>query len=259
MWIEVFIVVVVGLCFGSLNTLLIYRLPLSKPVGMVRSACPVCRTPLRAADLLPLFSWLLTRGRCRHCHAAVHWRYPVTELVTALVFLLVWRFHGLTPEGALIALLGSQLLVLCVIDFEHRIIPDALQVTIGATGVAYGVMTTMHLSEMLGGMLVGALIGLVLQYGFRYATGKDGLGTGDVKFMAAAGIWLGLSPLVTFLFYSGVLGVASALLWRMIHPDPRFPFGPALALSLFLLVMYPASALWFQTISVWIVTALGLI
>ncbi len=248
-----------GLCFGSLNTLLIHRLPVGMRIGIERSQCPKCSTPLGILDLVPLFSWLFSRATCRHCDARIHWRYPATELTTAAIFYLVYLFYGFTWEAAMIALLGSQIIVLCVIDFEHRIIPDELQITMGITGVMYGLLTDMHYATMLAGMVLGACMGLALQIGFKWWKKQDGLGMGDVKFMAVAGIWLGIEPLLPFFFYGGVFGVISALLWKCIHDDPRFPFGPALALSLFILVIYPPSLHWYTQFSAMLVTSLGII
>lgn len=259
MLLEIFFTLAFGLCFGSFNTLLIHRLPTGRKIALDRSACPVCNTALGVADLVPVFSWLFARATCRHCDTPIHWRYPAIELVTALVFWLVYSFHGFTWEALLLALLGSQIVVLCIIDFEHRIIPDELQITMGLTGVVYGLLTELHIATMVIGMLLGGLMGLALQKGFKWWKKQDGLGMGDVKFMAVAGIWLGAAPLIPFFFYGGVLGIFSALLWRFVNDDPRFPFGPALALSLFMLVLYPPSADWFLHLSEWMVTSLGII
>jgi leader peptidase (prepilin peptidase)/N-methyltransferase len=239
-----------GLCFGSLNTLLAYRLPRGLPIGMVHSQCPACHTALTAQDLVPVFSWLASQGTCRHCGVRVHWRYPAIELATAGVFLLVFLLHGFTLHGILIALLGAQIVALCLIDFEHRIIPDMLQWSMGVTGIAYSLSGHLHIADALVGALVGAGGGLALQQGYRMLKKRDGLGMGDVKFMGVAGLWLGVLPLVPFFFYAGILGVISALCWRMLRAgDPYFPFGPALAFSLFLLVVYPPSEGWFLQLS----------
>jgi leader peptidase (prepilin peptidase) / N-methyltransferase len=259
MGIELFFIICFGLCFGSLNTLLIHRLPEGKPIGMTRSQCPRCKTALTPLDLVPLFSWLCSGGKCRHCKTNVHWRYPVIECITAATFVLAYAFYGFSVNGALIALLGSQIIVLCIIDFQHRIIPDELQISMAITGIIYCLYNDIHIMTMLAGMLIGGGLGLALQRLFRWWKKQEGLGTGDVKFMAVSGIWLGAEVLIPFFFYGGVFGIISALLWRMIHPDPRFPFGPALAISLFILVLHPSSDLWFLQLSFWLVTILRII
>jgi prepilin signal peptidase PulO-like enzyme (type II secretory pathway) len=257
--VEILFVLFLGLCFGSFNTLLAYRLPLGKPIVVARSACPACRKPLGARDLVPLFSWLAACGACRQCKSSIHYRYPCTELVTAATFFIAYAFHGFSVDALLIALLGSHIIALCIIDFEHRIIPDTLQLVMGGIGILYTLNGHLHVADMLAGMAIGAGAGFFLQKGYKFLKGYDGLGTGDVKFMGVAGIWLGVTPLLPFFFYAGVLGVMSALLWRSLTRDPYFPFGPALAISLFLLVIYPPSESWFRLISVQMVTLLGII
>ena len=259
MWLEITCVVLLGLCFGSFNTLLAHRLPRGKAIGMTRSECPSCHHVLGPQDLIPVLSWLLTLGRCRYCGVPVHWRYPLTELVTALVFLLTYMLYGLTVQAGLIALLGSQIVVLCIIDLEHRIIPDGLQWGMGATGLVYSLCGFVHIADALLGAVTGGICGLALQQGYHIVKQRHGLGMGDVKFMVVAGLWLGLSPLVPFFFYAGVLGVISALLWRLISRDPYFPFGPALALSLLLLVLWPTSEKGFYLFPQWILTTLHII
>ena len=259
MWLEIFTVLMLGLCFGSFNTLLAYRLPLNNPVVIARSACPSCRKPLSARDLLPLLSWLITGGKCRQCNTPIHWRYPATELVTAAIFLLVYSLHGFTVNALLLALLGTQIVAVCIIDFEHRIIPDELQITMGLTGLIYGLSGHLHLATMIAGLLIGAGFGFTLQKGYLWLKKRAGLGMGDVKFMAVSGLWLGVTPLIPFFFYAGILGILSAIGWRILRHDLYFPFGPALAISLFLLVLYPPSEYWFQQLSLLMVTTVGII
>jgi leader peptidase (prepilin peptidase)/N-methyltransferase len=251
-------IALIGACFGSFNSLLIYRLPREKSVVFTRSACPVCHHVLGARDLIPVFSWVWARGKCRHCHTAISVRYPILELITALLFLSSYMRYGVSLDFVIIALLLSHVLVLCVIDMQHRIIPDSIQCVIGALGAIYSVHHQMHVGEMLAGIILGAVIGLSLQIGIKWWKKQDGLGMGDVKFMAVSGLWLGIDQL-SYFFFAGVFGVITALLWRMVSHDPRFPFGPALALSLVLLVIYPDADQWYQSLSVHIVMSLGII
>lgn len=233
------IVALVGLCFGSCITLLSYRLPRGMKVGAVRSRCPNCKTPLGVKDLFPVFSWLGAGGACRHCGKKIHWRYPLIELLTMLLFLLVYLEKGLTPEALTIVLLGVCIITLCVIDFEHRIIPDALQWAMLILAIAHHFTVPVEWADKVTAFAGALIFALALKYGFLFLRGKDGLGMGDVKFFAVVGLWLGVIPLVPFLFLSGLLGIVTALGWRMVSDDPRFPFGPALALSLFALVLFP--------------------
>lgn len=249
---EAFFVLMVGLCFGSFVTLASYRLPRDEDIFVTPSRCPACRTALTACDLVPVFSWLAQGGRCRHCAAPVHWRYPVIELVTATVFLLIAQRAGLTWEAALLALLGVGLLVMIVVDLEHMLIPDEVHLLLLPAGLAYRFLSGAAWGEVLGGLALGLGIGLILRFGYRWVRHKEGLGLGDVKFLAMAGLWLGVLPLVPYLFLSGVLGVATALIWRALGRGKVFPFGPALALALFLCVLYPEVPDTFWNIHYWL-------
>ena len=252
------IFIFLGFIFGSFNTMLIHRLPLEKDIIFTRSACPKCRNSLCVRDLIPLFSWLLNGRKCRFCHSKIAMRYPLTEIATAALFALSYHLHGASLNALLIALLASHLLVLCVIDIEHRIIPDLLQIIVAVLGVIYAIHNDYHLSEIIAGGLLGGGIGLALQFLVRIIKKNDGLGMGDVKFMAASGIWLG-TDLLSYYFYAGIIGVVSAFLWRIKNEDPRFPFGPALAISLFILVIYPPSKDWQTQLSIKMVMFLGII
>ncbi|TAE82954.1 MAG: prepilin peptidase [Alphaproteobacteria bacterium] len=250
---EIIMFLILGMCFGSLNSLLIYRLPRTMPIGRTRSRCPSCHHALGVRDLIPLVSWLLHRGSCRYCGVRISWRYPLLECSMGLVFYGVYSMYGMTWMAVCIAVFLSQLMALCIIDYQHRIIPDQLQISLAMTALIYHLLKGTHIAEPLAGMIVGLGIGLALHHGFRILRNKEGLGFGDVKFITVSGMWLGTLPLVPYFFYAGCLGIISALLWRLVNPDPRFPFGPALAMSLALLVVHPPSSLWLEDAILFIV------
>lgn len=240
-------VFVVGLCLGSFLTLVSYRLPRGEQMGWTRSRCPACGTMLGVRDLVPVLSWLSAWGACRHCLARIPWRYPAIELVTAGAVCAVYLVYGLDGRSLLLMALTLALLVMIIVDFEHYIIPDSIQWMLGSLGIAYQGLYGLHPADVLAGALVGGSIGWILQSGYRYVRQREGLGTGDVKFLVVAGIWLGPKMLVPLLFFSGILGVATAALWRSMGRGVIFPFGPALAISLWILLMIPSlGALFFH-------------
>ena len=230
----------IGACFGSFISLLSYRLPRDLPVAAVHSRCPACQRTLGIQDLIPILSWAWQRGRCRACKTEISWRYPAIELLTAVGFL--WVFHLTGVQWQLLTLLGLLvcLLTLIVADLEHYIIPDEIQIAMLALGMAHLFITHAPLPDHITGMLIGGGTGLALRYGFLYLRNKDGLGMGDVKFLAVSGLWLGPPPLLPYLFYAGILGVITAIIWRMLGRGERYPFGPSLAISLWLCVLFPA-------------------
>lgn len=229
-----------GLVFGSFATLASYRLVVGGAIGMARSRCPHCKTALGVRDLVPVLSWILAKGSCRHCKAPVHWRYPAIELATAVLFLLVFWRTGLTPEFIVLALFAVCLVILSTTDFEHHIIPDEVQFFMGGLAVIFhfGLLGT-HPAEPLAGMIVGLFIGWALQKGYKWFRKRDGLGTGDVKLLCVSGLWLGVPGLPPLMLLGGVLGIFTALLWRALGRGAYFPFGPALGLATFLLVLFP--------------------
>ena len=246
--IDFFFVLFVGLTFGSLVTLVSYRLPLGEDIAIKPSRCPKCETKLRFLDLWPVLSWLLSCGRCRYCKAPISPRYPLTELVTASMFLLLYMKYGLTLQAILLALMGVALMVMIVVDIEHYIIPDQVHYILLPLALAYHVVVGTPAESAAMGFLLGAAIGLALHHGYRMIRKKEGLGFGDVKFLAVAGLWLGLKPIVPFLFFAGLFGVATGLLWRVIGKGPIFPFGPSLACSLFLCIVFPVASNMFWNI-----------
>jgi len=239
MMLEWLFVLFVGLCFGSFITCASYRLPLEIDVVKKPSYCPSCNATLAFKDLWPVLSWVTAGGKCRHCKTKVSIRYPLIEIFTAAVFLLIYHQYGLTLQALLLALLAVALLVMIVADLEHYIIPDQIHIFLLPLGLAYHFTIGTPPTDVTYGFLAGTGLGLALHYGYGWLRKKDVLGFGDVKFFAVAGVWLTLMPFVPFLFLSGLLGVIFGLFWRAIGKGPIFPFGPALAVSLFICVMFP--------------------
>lgn len=236
---DVVIVALLGLAFGSFITLASWRLPRGEGMVMESSRCTSCRARLAVRDLVPLLSWCAAKGMCRQCGAKVHWRYPLIEAVTALFFVMLYLNFGLTLQTALLMLFAVALLILIVVDFEHYLIPDAVQIFLALLAIVYRYAMKQPLEDALSGALFGLVIGAALRYGYWLIRKQEGLGMGDVKFLAVAGLWLGFQGMVPFLFHAGLFGVLTALAWRMANRGKLFPFGPALACSLFVCVVVP--------------------
>ena len=230
---------VLGTCFGSLVTLLSWRLPRDEKVGAVRSQCPACKTKLGMRDLVPVLSWVLAKGKCRYCGTGVHWRYPVIELLTGAATLGLAYITGVTILYLWVLILVISVITLIVTDLEHYIIPDELQIVMLIAGIGFCISAEVPYEVPVYGFVTGAAVGLGLKYGYLFLRNKDGLGMGDVKLLAVVGVWLGAEALVPFLFYSGVVGVLSALIWRALGKGEVFPFGPALAITLVVCLLFP--------------------
>lgn len=239
--IELFFVLFAGLCFGSFVTLATWRLPRGEDVVMKPSRCLTCHAALGFKDLWPVLSWLTSLSKCRHCETPVSVRYPAIEIITAMLVMLVYSQLGLTATGAIVSLLAVALLIVIIIDFEHYIIPDSIHLFLLPLGVLYHIVHETPWDEPVVGALLGGLVGAGLHYGYRWYFKKEGLGFGDVKFLVVVGLWLGFTPMPPFLFFSGLIGVATGLAWRLLGRGPRFPFGPALAIALLVCLIFPES------------------
>lgn len=237
--IELMIVVCAGLVLGSFVTCASYRLPLEIDVIKKPSHCPECQTKLGFWDLFPVFSWLFSGGKCRHCSAKISARYPLIELATAAIFSFLYMRYGLTPQAFMLALMAVMLLIMIVADLEHFIIPDSVHVILLPLGLLYNYVSgTLSLDILWSfGLMTG--LALLLHYGYSYLRGRTMLGFGDVKFFAVVGVWLSLGAIPVFLFIAGVLGVVLGMVWKKIGRGEVFPFGPALAIALFLCMLYP--------------------
>lgn len=233
-----------GLCLGSFATALVHRLP--RGISMVKkahSACPACGHDLSARDLVPLFSWLALRGKCRHCGAKIGARYPLTELATLGLCLGFYAAYGFTAQAFALFALAPVLAAIVAIDLGHKIIPDALNLAVlalGAAAFALGDPGAAGLEAALAGACLYGGASWLLRFAFLKIKQREALGLGDVKFFFAAGFWLGtdLMTAALFMLLSGGLGVALALAWKKIAKEEEFPFGPALVIAFAALVFY---------------------
>lgn len=231
---------------GSFLGTLIERLPAGAPVVLDRSACPHCGTRLRAADLVPLLSWLAGRGRCRHCGHRLGAFYPLVELAAVAVAAAAAVVLG-DAEAWLIAatlVLGWVLLALAWIDERHLVLPDVLTLPLIPAGllVAWGAAPASLPHHLLGAAAGYAGMAAVAVL-YRRARGRAGLGEGDAKLFAAAGAWLSWEGLPSVLLIAGILGLVLALASgaagrRRIAAETAVPFGPALAGAFWLVWLF---------------------
>lgn len=229
----------VGACFGSFISLISYRMARDLPWIAVRSRCPSCEVALGGRDLIPVLSYLLSGRKCRHCKEPMSARYIMVELATAASFVALYWLKGATPEFIILAALAVCIITMIVTDLEHYMIPDTIQLAIFLLGLAYAFTMGLPLDDRLIGALVFLGLGLSLHFGYFWLMGKHGLGFGDVKLLASIGLWIPLLSLPVFLFLAGMLGVLTALLWRLLGLGQHFPFGPALICSMLALVLWP--------------------
>lgn len=239
---EILVIFFIGLCFGSFATMASHRLPREEEWIKTASHCPKCNHGLGMKDLLPVVSWVLSAGKCRYCKAPISPRYPLTELLMAGLFVCLYSTYGASIAFVLLALLTVGLVTMLVADLETGLIPDEIHFFLLPLGIGYHWVMGNSSAEVAFCAAASLGLGLLLHYGYFYLRGKHGLGLGDVKFLLVAGVWLAdVRSLVVYIFLSGVIGVVLGTGWKIVTKEERFPFGPALAISLWLLSCYPAS------------------
>lgn len=237
---------VLGLCVGSFVGTLVLREPAGwRGILLGRSQCPHCGVPLRPLDLIPLWSWFAARGHCRHCRAPLPLFYPLVELAAAVIGALVFAVVA-APFAIPAATLGWWLLALALIDLRSWRLPDVLTLPLIALGLAaawFGLAPEVGLLDALLGAAAGYLALAGIAWLYRRLRGREGLGLGDAKLLAAAGAWLGPAALPWVILLAAPIGLVLALARRTpLRGDSAVPFGPPLALAFWLLFLWRASA-----------------
>jgi leader peptidase (prepilin peptidase)/N-methyltransferase len=249
------ITAVLGLLVGSFLNVVIYRLPImmerewqtqcnelngvedknSAPftLSQPRSACPHCQHAITAIENIPVISYLFLGGKCRDCRAPISIRYPIIEMLTGLLSAIVAYYFGFDWACLGALLLTWALIALTFIDVDHQLLPDSLTLPLLWLGISfnfYGQFTTLEAS------VIGAIAGYLSLWSvyqiFKLVTGKEGMGYGDFKLLAALGAWLGWSFLPSIILLSSLVGAVvglSLILFRRHQSDIPIPFGPYLA------------------------------
>jgi len=207
------------------------------PFDLTRPAsrCGACGHKIRWYQNIPVLSYLFLRGRCASCKTSISPRYPLVELITGALFALCGYRFGLTPTGALWAAFAALLICQFLIDFDTQFLPDSLNYTLlwlGLIGAAMG-WTGVALSSAVWGAVFGYLSLWLVYHGYRLVTGKEGMGYGDFKLLAALGAWLGADYLIAIILVSSlvgaVIGLALRFAGKLAHKDIPIAFGPFLA------------------------------
>ncbi|MEE8174924.1 MAG: prepilin peptidase [Dehalococcoidia bacterium] len=219
-----------GLAVGSFLNVIIDRVPRDQSIVNIPSHCEVCQHPLAPQELVPVFSYLWLRGRCRHCAAAISRRLPAVELATGVLFAFLWNHYGLSSELPISLLYSCLFLVIFVIDLEQGIIPNKIVYPMLAISLA---LSPFWPDLGILSALLGGIIGFSLML-IPYLFARGGFGAGDVKLAAVLGTVSG-SPLVIVALLMGIVGggiMASLLLIiRLRKRKETIPFGPFLATS----------------------------
>lgn len=238
-------VFVVGAVVGSFLNVVIYRVPRRRSLISPGSACPSCGNPISWYDNVPLVSWLVLRGHCRRCDARISIRYPAVELAAALLAALGVVKYGFSVAGLEAVVFAWASLALGLIDLEHQILPDVITYPSIVFGLAcswFGGITTFP--NALAGAVAGAALPTLVIVIYRLWRGVEGMGWGDVKYLAAIGSVVGLRHCLWVLMIAATLGAMVGLVLIATGRGSRrtaLPFGTFLASAVILWLYLPAS------------------
>ncbi len=247
-FLETILVIFIGLVLGSFSTALTYRVPRKLPWGAERSACPNCKAVLGVLDLFPVFSWCASFGKCRYCLNKIPYKYPLTEIISAFLCFAIYLQFGFSGEAFFIIACVPILISLFLIDFEHMILPNQLVFILFLLGTTR-LFSFYFVGNDIAPLFFEYVIGAIIYAGITFLIGfvltkilkRESLGFGDVKFFLVSGLWLGIDMLPFFMICSGVIAVLFALAWKIIKKEDVFPFGPALIISFYTLLLFQGS------------------
>jgi len=239
-----------GLCVGSFMNVVIYRLPASESIVHPGSRCPGCKTPIRFYDNIPVFSWLILRGKCRHCGFRIPIRYALIEFLGGITALSVYLRFGLTLDALVYFLFITTLIVVTFIDIDHRIIPDRITLPgIPLFFMASLLMPVPTWVDALLGVVAGGGSLLLIAWGYGVLTGREGMGGGDIKLLAMIGALLGWQGVLFTIFMSSAVGtLVGVLLMLRARKGMKLaiPFGPFLSIGGIFYIFYgPALVDWY--------------
>jgi leader peptidase (prepilin peptidase)/N-methyltransferase len=224
-----------GAIIGSFLNVCIYRIPLRRSIISPPSSCPECKRHIPFYDNIPIISYILLHGRCRYCNTRIPLNYLVIEALTALMAVSLFFFFGLTIEALVYYIFLSALIVITVIDLEHKIIPDVISLP----GIVFGFAVSFFLPfpgvmNSIIGIIAGGGLLFAVAYGYYMATGREGMGGGDIKLLAMIGAFLGWRGIIVTLLVGSLVGaIIGSILMLLKGRDTKYaiPFGPFLSLG----------------------------
>ena len=224
-----------GLSIGSFANVCIYRLPKKESVVSPVSYCTACLVPIRPLDNIPIISYLVLRGRCRDCNNNISVIYPVIEIITALLLLAGFFKFGITFDFLVYFVLAPTLVIITVVDIKHQIIPDVITLPGLALGLAAGSYSIGYANSFMGFLLGCGLFYLLA------VLSNGGMGGGDIKYIAAAGAFVGWQKVLLIIFIGAVLGTFVGLFQIGFQKKTRkniIPFGPLLSVATLITLFY---------------------
>lgn len=224
-----------GMCVGSFLNVCIYRIPARKSIVHPGSACPTCGTPIRFYDNIPVISYLIVKGRCRHCGSSIAIRYPIVEFMGGLIALCLGLKFGPSISTLIYFVFGAALIVITFIDIDYQIIPN--EITLPGIPIGFAssfLLPTITPMESLIGILVGGGTLWAVATIYLLLTRRDGMGLGDVKLLGMMGAFIGWKGVLITIFAASAIGTLvgiAAMLQSRKDMKMAIPFGPFLSIG----------------------------
>ncbi|MDD5014749.1 MAG: prepilin peptidase [Atribacterota bacterium] len=245
----IFILGLLGLIVGSFSNVCIYRIPKNESIIFPASHCPKCCSTIKPVDNIPLLSYILLKGKCRNCKSKISIRYPIVELLTGIIYIIIYLIYGLSNQTLIYIILSSALIIIAFIDLNDQIVPDVISLP----GIAIGFILSFfvpYISFMDSalGVLIGGGIILVIGLGGSTIFKKEAMGGGDVKLAAMVGAFLGWRYIIVSLFLGFFLGALSGIILivtKIKKREDAIPFGPFIVMGSLI------TLLWGEKIITW--------
>jgi leader peptidase (prepilin peptidase)/N-methyltransferase len=263
-----------GLLIGSFLNVCILRIPADKSIVLPASSCTKCGKPIAAYDNIPVLSWLFLGGKCRHCKTPISRMYPAVELLTGLLFLGCYWVFGPTVDALKWAVFAALLVVLTITDLRERILPDEVNFFGLGAGLLFSFFTksldgtalwlsnrwfefpppqaALSFADAVLGALAGSGLLWIVAEGYFRLRGREGMGLGDVKMMAAVGAFLGLKRTMMTVLVGSLLGSVIGIFLMAVTKkgrDYELPFGTFLGAGALLVVFFGTPALhWYESL-----------
>jgi leader peptidase (prepilin peptidase)/N-methyltransferase len=247
--VELVLVFVIGIAIGSFLNACIYRVPRKISILSPSSHCPSCKSTISPRENIPLLSFLILRGKCKHCGAPIHWRYPVVEFLGGALLLFCYLRFGFSFALFFYYAFACALIIVTFVDHELRVIPDRINLSFAVLGLVGGILSQLHVVPGLRVNAVGSLLGVligggsltIVAYLYLRITGVEGMGGGDVKLAAMIGAFLGWKAVLMVIFIAALggslLGIVLMLIFRMSRRTP-IPFGSFMAPAAIFVLFY---------------------
>ena len=238
---------VLGSIWGSFSNVCIYRIPNNKSVIINRSYCPKCKNKISWFDNIPFLSFVLLKGKCRNCNKAIGLQYFIVELLSAVSFVIIYHFYGISITSLLLLILSIYFIIIFFIDLKHLIIPNSLTFSLMFLGFIKSFDPNLdktifpnYINSLIGGIFGYSIIWLIV-FVYKKIRKKEGMGLGDAKLLGAIGFWFGCVSIPFTIFLSSVASlifVVPSIINKSRNMASQIPFGPYIIIGCIIYLIF---------------------